>query len=1024
MPLRIVKGPPNSGRTELIRRRYLELLPARPVLVVPGVDDIFGWERRLTEDTEGLLGGQIVHFKDLCDEILELDRGPGERPQAASGLQRLHLIRAAIGAEWRDVAARLPFQPGLAESVLRLIDDFRAENVDPETLAHRIQEADLHYLTRLTAVYRHYVESLAARGLTDGPEETTRAVERVGRVWRGRPVMIAGFDELTRQQLEMVRRLAFEAGVEVTVAVTHEPDNPALALTDQLVADLRDLAPDGEVQETTTRREHQMRPHDPLLLEVEKRFMRPPRATDEPLEAGEALTVMRSAGRRNEAEAIAIEVARLVAADVPPEEIAIAVESPAQNGGMIRDTLERFGIPTTLEAETPVGSTVTGKALLDLLAAAGPNDSAAGLLAFLRSPAGPDAGLVDQLEREMRIKSIESARAAIELLPRGGERPDSGSPTGDRGPENDSWPPEWRELTSAIDARKSVAEPVARIATRIGLAVLAADEAPLPASATMIEAQAGAAISRACREIGEMLEPEEAFDGILDALRSGLVSIWAVPASGTVRIASPYSMRAKRLGYLFCASLQESGLTDTDRAGPFLSAKDRQALLMTPHRDPEVQQRYLFYSSLAVPTKRLWLSCRTSDETGKVEHPSPLIGSVEELFLRDEHGRPILNRGGRAGSEITFQPADAPTERELGRSLAASTGNAGPATAELGVSPDLAETLAGRLEQAASVEAETRKLRSLTHLSVLEALGRDATLGATEIERYAGCPYRWFIESQLDPQPFGPDPEPLAAGTLIHAALEEIYGSHPGEVPRPETIESWVGAVSGIVDRNARSPRVALGDDSVGHRVLRSRITALISAHLRREAAWDDPRHLPHRLEAAFGTGAEDAAEAIPMNGWSLKGKIDRIDLSPKTETSIPREAVIVDYKSGAVDHLTHRKAAKERKLQVQLYLYAVGKLLDAEPVGGIYVSLGQGVSRGVFAAEAVEEMTGRGMKKVDGVDDLEGFVTDGVRMADQAATGLLCGVLDHDPATCPHHFDHPAVPDRPAGDAERSIAS
>ncbi len=59
MPLKIIKGPPNSGRTERLRSRYVEALPRRPVLVVPSTDDIFDWERRLMRDRGAFVGARI-----------------------------------------------------------------------------------------------------------------------------------------------------------------------------------------------------------------------------------------------------------------------------------------------------------------------------------------------------------------------------------------------------------------------------------------------------------------------------------------------------------------------------------------------------------------------------------------------------------------------------------------------------------------------------------------------------------------------------------------------------------------------------------------------------------------------------------------------------------------------------------------------------------------------------------------------------------------------------------------------------
>ncbi|MDQ2622412.1 MAG: PD-(D/E)XK nuclease family protein, partial [Actinomycetota bacterium] len=769
-------------------------------------------------------------------------------------------------------------------------------------------------------------------------------------------------------------------------------------------------------------REDETPPHDPLLLEIEKRFMRPRRDNDRALPASDALTVLRSTGQRNEAEAIAVEIAKLIAADVPADQIAIAVEAPAQNGRVIRDTLERFRIPVTLEAETRVGATVTGRSLLHLLAAAGPADSATDLLAFLRSPLGPDRELTDLLEREMRINGIDSASAATGLLTDvlEGEAPAF-----------------WPELTAALASREPVHEIIAAGARSLSLAILAGDDGAVPSAATVIETQAGSAIARASQEVGEFRGSGDGMADIVAALDSDAVKVWAVPANGTVRIASPYSLRAKRVEYLFCASLQESGLSDTDRAGPFLSVKDRSALLMSEHRDPEVQQRYLFYSSITVPTRRLWLSCRTSDETGKAEHPSPLIGAVEELFGKGENEIPLVKTGGRSGSEIIFQPADAPSVDELARSLAGSSkagdragdlagagDNRLPLTDAGDIEEQLAESLLARLEAATDVEQRTRRLGSLTLDPIVSALGEAAVFGATEIEAYAGCPYRWFIERQLNPQPFEPDPDYLTMGTLLHESLEDLYRAHLGEIPRPGTLDTWLQEVPIVVADHARSRRIGLGSDSVSHAALRNRATQLISAHLRRESAWLDPRHLPGELEAKIGT-RDSEIPALDMGDWSLKGKIDRVDFSPATSTSVPREAVVVDYKSGNLDKASQGKARKERKFQVQLYLHAVRRIWGATPVAGVYVPLrtGQNPSRGAYAAEVHEEMQDRGVSKSDKLEDLDGFIREGLEMATEAVTALMTGILEHDPSTCPDHFDHPAVPDRPPAEEEAAGA-
>jgi ATP-dependent helicase/DNAse subunit B len=996
VPLTIIKGPPNSGRTDEVQDKYLSLLPMRPVLVVPGVDDIFGWERRLTDGRGALLGGQIVHFKDLYSEIFLLARS--ERLPVASELHRLHLVRRAIELEWPDVAGRLRDQPGMAAALLELIDDFRAENMDPLTVGSVASERGRH-LGPLAAVYGRYLDLLAEEGVTDLPAEAKAAVELSDRHWAKRPVLIAGFDELTRQQLDLVRRLAFVAGVDVTVAVTFEPGNPALLLTAKLVNDLAGLGPEDQVREKTKGRDGGS-PHEDLLVKVQERFLRSGVPRDLIGDEDRTISILRSAGARNEAEAIGAEVAKLIADETSPSEIAIAVETPAEAGIVLAETLERYGIPVSLESETRVLTTLTGGSIMNLLEAFRSN-SVVDLIAFLRSPAGPRPEEIDRLEMACRIADVESAESAMKRL--------------------NTKVPSWEEL---VRSRKPPAEVVRDLAFEVSDAILAGDDAAVPSAATVVEARAAEAIARACEEIEGLSDPEHQADLIIESISSGTVKVWSVPAQGTVKIASPYSLRAKRVEHLFCAGLQEAPLADNDKAGPFLSNRDRAALGMSERRDPEVQQRYLFYSALTVPTRSLCLSCRISDDTGAVEHPSPLISAVEDLFARDERELPRITTGGKLGSDVVFAAGDAPIADELARSFAVSSGPVSIGERLPGLDSGLSERIEARILEARAAEERTRRFGDLTE-RVLPAVVGEAVFAATDLEAYASCPYRWFIEREIRPAPFEPDPDFLAMGTLVHNALEEIYELHRGEIPRPETIDEWLADVPRLVEEHAAADKVGLGSDSVGHAALRRRAVLLIGTQLRRESTWENPAHLPWELEVSIGTKNAEI-EAVEMGGWSLKGKIDRIDASPDSGTGAPREAVVIDYKTGTVDGRSHHKAAKDRRVQVQLYLHALKKVWNLDPVAGIYVPvrLGGEKSRGAFESDerTAAEMAMRGVSSRDKVDSLAEFIESGLETAADAVRAIKAGRLDHDPALCPDHFEHPAVRSVGEADAEEEF--
>jgi RecB family exonuclease len=994
----------------VIETAFKELIRRDPVLVVPGVDDIFGWEERLTRELGAMVGGQVVHFRDLCSEIIA--RSDAGKMDTAGELQRLALVNRAIRDANAKLASRLEEQPGIANAVLELIDDFRAELIDPPTLEANISAQGLGGLGWLSATYRGYIGLLEERRLTDGPNEVSRALGLVSADWARRPVFVAGFDDMTRQQLEMVRSLAVEQAAEVTVAVSFEEQNPALELSNRLMAELRELGRATTLRETATGRGETETPHEPALVELERRFLRVDPESDDALSATDAVTVMRSSGARNEAEAIGAEIARLVAEGVPPEEIAIAVSVPADNGPVTRDVLERYGIPVALESETAVRGTTVGAMVLSILGAVRPGAGPRAAFEWLRGPLGPDPELVDRLEFESVVASDTSAESVIGRLRKlGGENP-----------------PGWADLNAALRDGKPVNQIVSRLAAELASAVLASDTAPIPSSATVTEAQAGTAISAACEELESIQDSRDTgLEEIRMAIESGAVKLWSVPAAGTVRIASPYSLRAKRFAHLFMASQQEGGLHDTERAGPFLSAKDRGALGMRERIDPEIQSRYLFYSCLTVPTDGLWISCRTSDEAGKAEQPSPLIAAVEALFECGPGGEPGVATGGRLGSDIVFNPADAPTLREAGRAVA---------VAGEGTVPELGEYTEGveqSLSAARMLEQSTRRLASLSE-EVAAEIARDPVFSPTAVEAFASCPYEWFIERQLAPQQFGPDPDYLTLGTLLHGVLETVYGRFPDQVPQRGTVDRWIEQLPEIVEEQSARWQVRLdGPDpvSTGQRM---KAQALVSAHLKREAAKPVPTHLPAMLEYSFGTKGSEVP-AVDMGGWKLRGMIDRVDLCrEETDDSRP-EAVVVDYKSGKVDDLTHLKSKEKRRLQLQLYMHAI-KVAGYEPVAGLYVSLraDAGASRGAYSPSVAKEMRARGASKndvykreADGEETASGidhFIEEGLRRANESVQQMLLGILDHDPATCPNHFDHPAVPDRPDEDDEQNGGS
>src|SRR6202000_1904149 len=136
---------------------------------------------------------------------------------------------------------------------------------------------------------------LAAGGLAAGACGLLRADPGP---WAGRPVYLYGLDDLTPAQFDLVAALA--AHTEVTVAVPFEDGNEALIARGQLLGRLRALEPVEEI----------VLDADPANTESAQLYALArgfgfPALPPQPLPEDSDLTMLRSAGTRAEAEAIA-----------------------------------------------------------------------------------------------------------------------------------------------------------------------------------------------------------------------------------------------------------------------------------------------------------------------------------------------------------------------------------------------------------------------------------------------------------------------------------------------------------------------------------------------------------------------------------------------------------------------------------------------------------------------------------------------------------------------------------------------
>jgi hypothetical protein len=177
-----------------------------------------------------------------------------------------------------------------------------------------------------------------------------------------------------------------------------------------------------------------------------------------------------------------------------------------------------------------------------------------------------------------------------------------------------------------------------------------------------------------------------------------------------------------------------------------------------------------------------------------------------------------------------------------------------------------------------------------------------------------------------------------------------------------------------------------------------------------RRAALADAPLVPSEFEVSFGTRTAQAGrkEGIDVGPARLSGKIDRIDTDPM----MTARAIVVDYKTSTIP--TGPEIRDKGELQVPLYLLALREILGREPVGGLFVSIRKGATRGIVDA-AEDDVLPPGLVGTDIVDHetFEAVLESARQQAAVRVERMRAGDVRHDPSDpgfCTGHCDYSGI--------------
>ncbi|HWI74457.1 MAG TPA: PD-(D/E)XK nuclease family protein, partial [Baekduia sp.] len=265
---------------------------------------------------------------------------------------------------------------------------------------------------------------------------------------------------------------------------------------------------------------------------------------------------------------------------------------------------------------------------------------------------------------------------------------------------------------------------------------------------------------------------------------------------------------------------------------------------------------------------------------------------------------------------------------------------------------------------------------------------------ASQLEVWASCPVKWFVERHLRPEALVPDPEPMIRGELAHRVLEIALStlSLDGGLS-PERLPEARALVRAAMDEHAEDYKISPNPERLRSALRRLEVDLIRYLEF---AAHAGSAFRPSRFEVKFGM-AEDPHPPLELDDGALRlaGRIDRIDLDASG-----REAIVYDYKGKTATE--QAKWLDKGKLQIALYMLAVRHVLGLDAVGGLYQPLGgaEARPRGAVLREADPGLSTFATDRLD-PEDLEALLQACADAARAAVGEIRAGALKPAPDSC-----------------------
>lgn len=965
-------GPPGSERAAEIAARMRRGW-GRSVLIVPTRRLV---ERRLDElildaGLPGAWGRPVQTFLDFALWLLG-NRGLSSvsDPQPASEIsgsalllmnaieRRLVLERTVrrLHTEGRlGVLSADAITPGFLTHLLRTITQLKQAAVEPaefrQRIARRLQKSWLDEV--VASAYEGYQAALVESGRYDvvgvfWQAAVACAHERPAPLETVRALVLDGFDDFTPSEFRLLKALEPHLD-ELVFGLSYDPDDPSgrdvYALPVETAETIRRHFAVGE--------ERHFRAASPTTFSefaASRVFWRDRPNIPEGLRPN--LHLVACAGAVHEVETIVRRVkALLVKEGALPRQIAVVYRSLRSAAGMLRSVFAEFGIPVCVEERPRLPESAVANFLLGVCDAAF-SWRRESVVDVLTSPwFAADAGSAEC------IGAISTLTNLARII--------SGY---------DEWSVRLKHLQDRL--RRCEDDEAADLCRRMPCAqeamtlLLARLELLREVSERLRAATDAARFFRALDDLvdtfgvqdairqTEVVEIREFELAALQAFRSllGRLSAWCQgqAAEGinadwlrllrdaveetSVGIPEPRhgvscldveSLRDLRFDYVLYGGVNQGEVPSGSPGNAIYSDADMQDLQAVGIRMEGAlkhtsRELLLFHHVLAAARKELWITWRTLSSDGRAASPSPFIADLIELFPDRFPNESLL-----PSDSFVPAPDEIASWRDLRNVAFAEHGG----SLRKGFAQEF-----GEIETAAELEQRRQSSAGFDHydgiLSDSKAIEQVAArygprhqFSANQIEAYAWCPFRFFVEHVLGitaAEAPAAEFDARIRGAILHETLQRFHEAFRGkavaDIPPDEAQEAMRSIVDEVFDRRARACVTAPSGVLVVEKLA---FHKRMERYLRLERQTEDTQWKPMRFEVSFGKvpgmsqetlrGAEPFRLATGAGEVLLCGRVDRVD-------EARGECRLIDYKTRVHVQPKHITAGKT----IQLVLYAM----------------------------------------------------------------------------------------------------